>query len=575
MRRLAVIAGLAVSAVAAAAMVLVAQEPPSKPPILHQDIAPPDPGEGRSGRPVFGPSPKEGQNPAAFGSGSKILPEPQSQERRQPAEPVHGRGGFAADRDTQTRPDYSTGPDSTLQYVTVFNPSVLPWKRMSALDSIDSSYRLYTADKNTRGDLTVGGQADSDRDLFWGSLVVELSPGKDVPIPSVAPDMRILSYETEPRISLRFSKDGADNFYVRSEESRAGGTYRLVFLADADSGYFAPRLPRRLRVSEVARYAPRHLIKDIPASVRRAARRAHRFLDIDTRTELNVALDKLTHYFRSFEAKAPPENRGNIYWDLFRSQAGVCRHRAFGFMVTANALGIPTRYITNEAHAFVEVWVPTSNWIRVDLGGAAQRMQVDNASNKSLHQPRSDDPFAKPDNYRNNYTQLEGDINGLTADQIAEGQQSSTGASTDDASADNMINFDPGAPETTDSGSLIGPDRNLATLPRSATADKIPTKIHITDVAAQGFRGETLQVSGLLEGGSGSDRKGIDGQRIDIWLAPRGRGGNEAQLVGRTVTSSDGTFYAQVQLPDDMPLMEYEVYASTNGDNRFAPTVSD
>ena len=34
-----------------------------------------------------------------------------------------------------------------------------------------------------------------DRDLFWGSIMVELTPGRDVAIPSVAPDMRILSYE--------------------------------------------------------------------------------------------------------------------------------------------------------------------------------------------------------------------------------------------------------------------------------------------------------------------------------------------------------------------------------------------
>ena len=34
----------------------------------------------------------------------------------------------------------------------------------------------------------------------------------DIPLPSVAPDMRILSYKVAPNIQLKFSKDGADNF---------------------------------------------------------------------------------------------------------------------------------------------------------------------------------------------------------------------------------------------------------------------------------------------------------------------------------------------------------------------------
>jgi hypothetical protein len=48
-------------------------------------------------------------------------------------------------------------------------------------------------------------------------------PRSNVALPSVAPDMRILSYEVKPKIALKFSKDGADNFYVKSDESSASG----------------------------------------------------------------------------------------------------------------------------------------------------------------------------------------------------------------------------------------------------------------------------------------------------------------------------------------------------------------
>src|SRR5262249_1433030 len=145
--------------------------------------------------------------------------------------PVLGRGGFGADRDTSTKPDEATGSDGTLHYISVFNPDVLPFKRMTALDSVRDDYTMQVADA-TETDLPIGGQAKTDpaRDRFWGDVEVDLEPGKEAPLPSVAPDMRILSYETKPPITVTFSKDGADNFFVRSDESSAHGTYHLVFM---------------------------------------------------------------------------------------------------------------------------------------------------------------------------------------------------------------------------------------------------------------------------------------------------------------------------------------------------------
>src|SRR5207237_6589636 len=112
----------------------------------------------------------------------------------------------------------------TLHYVSVFNPDVLPFKRMSALDDVHDDFTLHVRNQALQP-LPVGGTTDpKTRDRFWGDVLVELKPGVDVPLPSVAPDMRILSYETHPKLRLAFSKDGADNYYVRSDESNAAGT---------------------------------------------------------------------------------------------------------------------------------------------------------------------------------------------------------------------------------------------------------------------------------------------------------------------------------------------------------------
>src|SRR5262249_11225862 len=153
-------------------------------------------------------------------------------------------GGFAADRDTSMTPDGNTGPDSTLHYVAVYNPDVVPFKRMSSFDAVADTYKLFVG-HTTQVEVPVIGTNDTDktRDTFYGSMMIEPQPGKEVALPSVAPDMRILSYEVKPKVRLEFSKDGADNFFVRTSDPRASGAYRLNVTVDADAGYFAPSLP--------------------------------------------------------------------------------------------------------------------------------------------------------------------------------------------------------------------------------------------------------------------------------------------------------------------------------------------
>jgi transglutaminase-like putative cysteine protease len=572
MNRSAVLVGVAL---VAAGAVAVAQTSGARR-VLHEDLAAP----ATAGGPLVGDEPRAGQNPAAFASGDKLLPEP---DVEQPAgrEPVLGTDGFAADRQTETRPDRETGSDGTLRYASVFNPDVLPFKRMSALDSVATDYTLGIA-RASLTELTVGGTTDAARDRFWGSVMIELRPGVDVPLPSVAPDMRILSYETEPPVSLAFSKDGADNFYVRSDESSARGTVRLVFLSDADAGYFAPALPadRKLTPRRVRDLAPAGLRANLPPAVAEAARKILRgTIHVDDTMPIATALDGLVGYFRGFEAKEPPPPTTDIYRDLTESQAGVCRHRAFAFMITANALGIPTRYVSNEAHAFVEVWLPGQRWQRIDLGGAALRLEVTGADDKTLHRPRGEDPFAKPKAYDNSYTQLDGDIRGLTGDQIddkkeplsagasgdfqpmvdGEGTGSQTAAGDGSADGDGATDFGAIAP---------GDDRDPA-----ATEDpaKPTPRVSITLADPHGYRGETLHVEGRVDG----PRAPAANLRVDVFLAPIGRGGADSILVGRGATGSDGRFTVDADLPASLDLSTYELFVSTPGDARLNAAVSD
>jgi hypothetical protein len=564
---LAAVLALALGAVAIA-------QTPARQRVLHEDLAAPATASG----PLVGEAPQAGKNPAAFASGDKLLPEP---DVEQPAgrEPVLGTDGFAADRETETRPDRETGSDGTLRYASVFNPDVLPFKRMSALDTVDADYTLGIA-RSALTELPVGGTTDAGRDRFWGSVMIDLRPGVDVPLPSVAPDMRILSYETEPVVRLAFSKDGADNFYVRSDESSARGAVRLVFLSDADAGYFAPALPtdRKLTAKRVRQLAPAGLLAPQPPAVARAAQKILReTILVDETMPVGTALNGLVGYFRGFEAKDPPPSTGDIYRDLTENQAGVCRHRAFAFAITANALGIPTRYVSNEAHAFVEVWLPGRAWQRIDLGGAALRLEVTGADDKTLHRPRGEDPFAKPQAYDNSYTQLDGDIRGLTGDQIDDKKAPlSAGASgdfqpmVDGEGAGSQTGGDPAGDEpATDFGAVApGDDRDPTVIEDPA---KPTPRVTITLADPHGYRGETLHVEGRVDG----PRAPAANLRVDVFLAPIGRGGAESILVGRGATGSDGRFTVDADLPASLDLSTYELFVSTPGDARLSSAVSD
>jgi transglutaminase-like putative cysteine protease len=561
-RLAAVLVPLAVGAVA------LADDPPAPSPgrkILHEPMPGP---KTKSNGPVLGDTPREGKNPTAFSAGEKVLPEPPISDDPAAGEPIFGEKGIATDRRTEDSPDRNTKADSTLHYVAVFNPDVVPFKRLSVLDSVADDYTMRVLQPDAREEQPVGGKTTRDRDRFWGDLHVRLEGTEDVAIPSVAPDMRILSYEVDPPRHLVFSKDGADNFYVRTDEPGASGVFHLVFFADADAGYFAPSLPsdQHYTPAIVRKLAPPEVFHPVSDGIARAAKRTLDEIGIDDRTELSVAFNKLVEFFRAFEAKPLPTNgSGDIYRDLCDHQAGVCRHRSFAFMVTANALGIPTRYVTNEAHAFVEVWFPGRNWQRIDLGGAALRLEVSNAKDKTLHRPRADDPFAKPKEYSNGYTQLEGDITGLSSQQLRDkhtptGDAMASGDFADPSMTDDDPDTDPGS---------IGPDPSLPV--RQADPKKLTPRIALFSASGVGYRGESMHVEGKVEAGGAP----LGDHLIEVFLAPAGQGGEHSLRIGRGTTEADGTYALDVDLPGKLELRNYEVFVSTREDARYNAAISE
>ena len=102
------------------------------------------------------------------------------------------------------------------------------------------------------------------------------------------------------------------------------------------------------------------------------------------------------HSVQASDTTTWPKGAGaDLYKELALTQKGVCRHRAYAFVITALAQGIPARMVRNEAHAWVEVY-DGSLWHRIDLGGAAERMDTEQDPTEPQHRP-PDDPYSWPE----------------------------------------------------------------------------------------------------------------------------------------------------------------------------------
>lgn len=256
-----------------------------------------------------------------------------------------------------------TGGRVVIDYV--FNPSPGAMKRLKAYDRVgvdgatldvnDTRLRPIEPDRTLTYDM-----------LVTGSFTVELHKGVAIPIFSVAPKgILTTTYTTTPALKggLAFLKDGADTYYVQAQEDKRV-LLNLTFLVD--SAYYRFDPPDR----SVASYPP-GLVPDLGPTLEDSAKLVLARAGVRDRANVRDVLTHLTTYFRGFtEGDIPtPEEVDQLYLAISLAGHGCCRHRAFAFMVTAQAAGIPTRVVVNEAHAFPEVLFPDGHWHQVNLGG--------------------------------------------------------------------------------------------------------------------------------------------------------------------------------------------------------------
>jgi hypothetical protein len=547
-------------ALLAVPLVLLALAPPAGAqrrgagPVLHEPI-PPDARED-----VALSVSLDGDIPAAINTPRGLVEAPDPGRPVGPGEaPYNHPPGDA--RDTSFHPDRDTRRPDVLPYDDPFSPSTAPFKRLTAFDSVDASYTLAVRDAHTSPLPIMPSPApDASEEQFYADLVVDLAAGQKVRIPSVGPGARVLRARAgvgTQDVRFQLWKDGAENWFIEAETSvRARVVMELSIPRAAFGGDFG-----NPSWAELLPLAP------LPPAAQRSAAEVMAKIGVSRRMSPRDNVTKLVAYFRSFaESEDPPAPSRDIYLDLALSRKGVCRHRAFAFMVTAIALGLPTRMIVNEAHAWVELH-DGRMWRRIDLGGAGQTLH-DPLSNNVPYDPPPD-PFAWPqganrgDDLAERARHARTDPNATppgapsaapsatsaTSPATSSGAPAGTSGGPGDPGAGGAASFGPGG---AGSSGNAGPQ----------TVDERPSSVVTMSLAGpDAHRGAPFRVRGQVA----ADGEPCGHVAVEIVLHSRARG---EVIIGQLATDERGAFDGALVLPSAVPLGDYDMQARTLGDKR-------
>ena len=526
--------------------------------ILHEYIPPDVIEDLRLG--VLTPS---GKMPAVVRTSSGLVSAPD--KLRSPSEgPTPEYGATASRSASKFRIDGTTNDPGTLHYHEPFRPSIAPFKRLNTFDAVNDAFELYLHD-STREAVRLEGSPEAGEDEFFGDITV--SSGNNVRIPSVASKMHILAADLEPPVPFRILVDRGENWFFQAPTLL--GKARLIVRVAAPRAAFSPQFDAG------AFAALRPMLPNVPLSVVRVVEPMFSHLGVSRTQTPATAVRTLIGYFRGFvpSEQGIAETSGReLYEQLTLTRKGVCRHRAYAFVVTALVLGIPARFVHNEAHAWVEVY-DGQLWHRVDLGGAASGMHYDGEKPEGPAYRMGKDNYPWPaaarpgdqlnsnrpdDTVNDDSTSASGP--GAGTGTKANGSASSLEAATASSSVrpsdpDQATSRKPSAAEPGG-----GDSSNIETKapeygePSPEPRNKANVKFNVVGNTTL-HRGETIVIEGSVQ----SEGNPCALTRVDLEL----RKDAERYLLGSAATDERGHFHAQTTIPQRLGVGPYQLSANS------------
>lgn len=465
--------------------------------------------------------------------------------------------------DDEYRLDGNTSQPDQVGYSDPFTPSIPPFKRLFAYDAVNASLELVVAQSALRP-LHVGGVARASQDQFMGKQTLALASRELVRLPTVGPGVRILNARLTPGAAFLLFQDSAENLFIQTD---ANGKFEwVVHLALERATLGSP-------FADVTWPALQPFLPELPEIVNEAAQPVLSRLQLTQASKPAVAVRRMVEYFRSFEPKEEqrPEKGLQLYREIALSQKGVCRHRAFAFVVTALALGLPSRFVRNEAHAWVEVY-DGRIWHRLDLGGAAGEMAL--TSDLDVPHETPPDPYTWPPQSESGENMVDRALQAAMAGAGGNGGGRSGGSanpgvtpgaapqSIDPAAAPSASGAPTGA-----APSMVMEEAAPSEPPTPEEEPPPPTRLTISFGGAALRRGERFAIQGTARNAKGEV---CSLMRVDVVLIDSGS--RTTFSAGTLVTDEQGKYAGQLVLPQRVPVGDYQVRASSPGHQTCAAT---
>lgn len=462
--------------------------------------------------------------------------------------------------------DGNTSRPDRVGYSDPFVPSIPPFKRLHAYDSVNDALELVVADKSLVP-ISLASKTRAADDQFLAVIPVTLGR-EPFRIPSVGPMTRVVGAKLQPRGDFQIVADSAENWFVRGD---GGSSAELTLHLSVDRRVFGSTF------ADVSWATLARALPPLPDDLVRHAAPVLSRLELSQAVSPPDAVERLVAYFRDF---APSEQQSTLsgaelYESIALSQRGVCRHRSFAFAVTAFALGLPNRFVHNEAHAWVEVF-DGALWHRIDLGGAAGDVQLGGQLDVPHVLPT--DPFQWPSSSESGQDMVN----------QALGQSSGAGGNAASAADDSPTSSGPSDDHTESDADVAAPAEPSSASPSadampSATALEVPVPTAqaeqaTEDAAAKATVALSAEVREALRGGRvavrGRIRGGEDCSLLRVNVMLRGASGSSRPL-GVLVTDASGRFAGEVVVPESVPVGDYEMFVATTGNERCPAAHSD
>ncbi len=302
--------------------------------------------------------------------------------------------------------DNQTQTAGNLKLSEPFAPPVGVYKRMTVFSDISCRNQVCQIHPDDTDCRTIHPKPapPSEFSMHRSALVyLELSQ-TPVALPSDSPEMRILSLDAQPlspKLSqhpiITLSQCRNQNYQISAS---IPGVYKIEYEtashADAaipkDASFFASSTPSVPSLSPAVLSEIDALVAHIP--------------ELQTIKNTQPSLPSLIQFFQNFTSEplaSQPDSKlassKALYQAILAEKKGVCRHRAFLFMLIAQAWGYPVRIAANEIHAFVEIQ-QNNRWYPVEMGGMADSLTIEPTNTELPATVQNQFSFAAPQKNR-------------------------------------------------------------------------------------------------------------------------------------------------------------------------------